>query len=121
MTTFVWGDYLTVARRLAAPPTDEADLRTAISRAYYAAYHAAAAFVRAEGILESGHTHVTVWDALAGDAGVDQAEAGRRGHRLKLLRQAADYRNPFPGDIDKQVRFALGEARSLVEVFEGLG
>lgn len=117
---FGWNDYLTVAQRLTAPPADEAHLRTAISRAYYAAYHAAAAFVRAEGTLPSGHSHVTVWDALAADLGTDGAEAGRRGHRLKLLRQAADYRNPFPGDIDKQVRFALGEARSLVDVLEGL-
>jgi len=35
-------EFLTVARKLSAPGTGEAEHRTAISRAYYAAYHEAA-------------------------------------------------------------------------------
>ncbi len=44
---FVWTDYLVLAERLAARDADEAALRTAISRAYYAAYHRASTYVRA--------------------------------------------------------------------------
>lgn len=36
--TFHWSEYLDLARELAQQPTDEAKLRSAISRAYYAAF-----------------------------------------------------------------------------------
>ena len=60
MTPFDWTGFLTLAERLATDTGDEAAQRTAISRAYYAAYHAAASFVRAQGILTIGHTRLTV-------------------------------------------------------------
>lgn len=57
---FRWLDFLTLGERLSLTADDEAALRTAISRAYYAAYHEAAAFVRSEGLLRRQHSHQAV-------------------------------------------------------------
>ena len=92
---FEWADFLGLAERLAEAGGDEAAHRTAISRAYYAAYHAAAIYVRAEGILPDAHTHRRVWAALAADAVAERAEVGRRGDLLRQARAAADYRATF--------------------------
>jgi uncharacterized protein (UPF0332 family) len=104
---------LPLADRLAGF-TEEAAHRSAISRAYYAAYHAAEAFVRAKGILTSGHTHQKVWDALVNDPDHARANVGVRGKQLNWIRVMADYRAPFPGDIGKELRAAIAEARGLV-------
>jgi len=115
---FDWDDYLTLADRLAQETDDEAAQRSAISRAYYAAYHAAAAFVRAQGILMVGHTHRSVWSALKADPRADRASAGRKGDRLKGFRLAADYRNPFPGDLGRLAITAVADARDVIEALD---
>lgn len=46
LTVFDWSADLDLAERLAHDGDDEAAQRAAISRAYYAAHHAAARFVR---------------------------------------------------------------------------
>ena len=117
---FDWDDYLTLADRLVRQAPDEAAQRSAISRAYYAAYHAAAAFVRAKVILTAGHTHRSVWRALKADPDVDRADAGRKGDRLRWFRMAADYRNPFPGDLGRLARTAVAEARNLIDALDRL-
>jgi hypothetical protein len=117
---FAWRDYLTLAQQLAGPAADEAAQRTAISRAYYAAYHAAAAFVRAKGILTVGHTHTTVWGALARDPDPGRADVGLKGYGLKQVRLGADYQNPFPGDLARQVRQSIAESSSVIETLDRL-
>ncbi|MDP9364247.1 MAG: hypothetical protein M3Q10_08485 [Chloroflexota bacterium] len=57
---FDWDEFLALAERLNVQGADEATQRTIISRAYYAAYHAASTFVRAEGLLRVSHSHATV-------------------------------------------------------------
>ena len=113
MTDFDWSDYLPLAERLAAD-NDEAARRSAISRAYYAAYHAAARYVRARQLLVDNHTHQTVWRVLAGDADPARQHAGVSGQRLHYLRTEADYRQPFPGDIAAKTAGALADARQLI-------
>ena len=120
MTPFDWVDFLTLAERLATDPGDEAAQRTAISRAYYAAYHAAAACVRAKGILMVGHTHRSVWRALKADPDPNRADAGRKGDRLRWFRTAADYRNPFPGDLGRLATTAVAEARVVIDDLDRL-
>lgn len=115
MSDFAWSDYLEVAERLNTDAATEADRRSSISRAYYAAYHAAAAFGRARGILTSGHTHQRVWAALRNDPDPARAGVGIRGNALRLLRMEADYRNPFDGDLGVEVRSALVAAREIVD------
>ena len=120
MTPFDWVDFLTLAERLAGDTDDEPAQRTAISRAYYAAYHVAASLVRAKGILTVGHTHLTVWRALTNDPDPDLVLVGRRGDDLKRLRGDADYRNPFPGNLGNLVQAAIAEARNLIEALDRL-
>lgn len=117
---FDWDDFLALGERLAASD-DEASRRTAISRAYYAAYHAAAAFARAAGMLPGGHTHQRVWDAFARDPDADRATVGAAGDGLRQRRQAADYRNPFPGEIGRDAEAAIGEARGVIDLLKRIG
>ena len=117
MTAFDWKtDYLA----LAGDPTDEAALRSAISRAFYAAYHTAAVFVRAKGLLVTGHTHTTVWRALATAPDPTRAAVGTRGMQLKLSREYADYHNPFPGHLPREARDALVEAQAVIDALDRL-
>lgn len=116
---FEWRDYLALADDLVERP-DEAAQRSAISRAYYAAYHAAAAFVRNAGLLTRGHTHHRVWNVLANDPDPARAEVGWLGDLLRLARISADYHTPFPGDVLGQARAVVRDARLLVEAIERL-
>lgn len=118
---FAWEDFLALSDRLAVAPDDEASQRTAIGRAYYAAYHTAAAFVRARGMLLGAHTHRRVWSAFAADADPDRGAVGAIGDVLRQRRQDADYRNPFPGDVAKDARDAIGEARAIIDLLGRLG
>ena len=79
MTVFDWRDYLHLAERLSARQSDEAAHRTAISRAYYAAYHVAAAYARRTGLLLGRHTHERVWEAFTVASDPDLATVGRLG------------------------------------------
>ncbi len=114
---FAWDDLLRFAERLTASNEDEVAQRTAINRAYYAAYHAAASHVRSRGLLVAGHTHQRVWAALSERGDRDEAGLGRRGDRLRQTRIGADYRNPFPGRLDERTRAAVAEARDVIEAF----
>lgn len=120
MSTFAWAAYLARAERFVEQATDEAVQRTAISRAYYAAYHAAASFVRTAGLLESGHTHRKVWGALAADRNPDRARAGLDGQVLLRMRVDADYRQRFPGDVGREAREAIIAGRTIIEALDRL-
>ena len=117
---FAWQDFLSLAERLAQDADDDSALRTAIGRAYYAAYHAAADYVRASGILETRHTHALVWAALAGDPDDARADVGKWGEILRRRRVAADYRHPFPGDVREQAQTAIVEARDVIDTLRRL-
>ena len=123
MTPFQWNDFLALARRLARRKTSEAHQRTAISRAYYAAFHAASSFVRAKALVPPTErlTHDKVWNLLATDPDPDRVDVGRRGDLLKRLRVNADYRTPLPDkNLAERVADALTEARRLVEAISRL-
>lgn len=118
---FEWDDLLPVAERLVLDAGNEAALRTAINRAYYVAYHAAASFVRSHGLLESRHTHARVWEALTRSPIAEQSEIGQVGDLLRRSRIDADYGNPFPGTVDKRAREAVADAQALIEALRRLG
>ena len=117
---FNWEDFLALAERLVREVDNESSQRTAISRAYYAAYHAAAVYVRTQGLLPTGHTHRNVWAVLAASSNAELAEAGRRGDLLRQLRILADYRSRFPGDIGNQARTAAVRARDVIDTLRRL-
>lgn len=126
MSPFEWGDFLSLAHRLTSRPSGqatEADLRSAIGRAYYAAYHAASDYVRVRSLVPATErlTHNAVWGTLARDNARERSEAGQRGDALRRIRIVADYRNPFPDtDIAARTTAAIIEAESLIEVITRL-
>jgi uncharacterized protein (UPF0332 family) len=84
--------FLTQAQRLAASAAEE-DWRTATSRAYYAAFHVACAFMTNLGfrVPNADRAHAYLWLRLqnCGDANVEQA--GRTLNDLRYHRNWADY------------------------------
>lgn len=120
MTPFDWQEFLALARRFMGDAPDEAALRTAISRAYSSAYHAAAMLVRAEGLLATNHTHQAVWNVLAKEQDATRARIGIRGADLKRICLDADYAATFPGDLVKQARIAITRSEALIEALADL-
>ena len=114
--SFAWVRYLDLARELAGKPATtesrEAKLRSAISRAYYAAFNEARAFLETiRGPLPynvNEHDYVKNWylnhrDRLQRQVGTDL-------DRLRQDRNHADYDNEWKGGIgalDKTVESTL--------------
>ncbi len=84
-------DFLRLAGKLAAVPSaDEAQIRTAISRAYYAAFHAAKGCLTAIGV-RIGHNHGELQRFLLESAHSQAVEAGKQLADLHTFRIKADY------------------------------
>src|SRR5206468_1897350 len=87
-------DFLDLAGNLAASaaPTS-AELRTAISRAYYAAYHVAVALLKKMGVHLPGgwEAHRLVGEALRNGGDAKVSAASRDLDELRKSRWAADY------------------------------
>jgi len=114
MAAFDWSEYLTFAKELSTR-TDEAALRSAISRAYYAAFHCARAYCKAKSIpipesLDNS-SHKVVWDALL-NRGRTLAGAQAKGTRLKRKRHDADYESQME-NLPDVVRQAIQESDAV--------
>ncbi len=122
MSPFEWDDYLSLAEELAERDTDEAALRSAISRAYYAVYHRASAHVRVHDVVPVGErlTHRKVWQVLQSGGDQERTDVGFRGRLLHQLRTSADYHRPFPGDLRERAQTAVAEARIVLDLIDRL-
>lgn len=118
---FDWEGFLELAEQLSRSPTEAAQ-RTAISRAYYAVYHAASYYIRRKQLIEPGRrlSHRAAWRLLKLSVNLDQRDTGFRGEDLKRLRQDADYDSPYPGDLSTDVREAVMEASALIAAISRL-
>ena len=128
-SSFDWGDYLELAKRLwdaseaklAPPPAlrrDEALRRSVISRAYYAAFHPANAYVKrgSSGAGRQGNQHEVTWSTLATSRDSAERLIGHKGDQLKKLRVDADY---YPRPVnDTQVSQALQLSRTVREMLD---
>ncbi len=102
--SFDWSQYLNLAKELAGegttPANQEAKLRDAINRSYYAAFILARNHLRdKEGysIPTTGEAHGYVWEQFKlNPAPVRQLVAGNL-KRLRGYRKQADYVDTFPG------------------------
>ena len=85
-------DFLKFAERTATGPT-ETDWRTAVSRAYYAAFHEARDFLTALGFQtpRADMAHAFLWRRLQNCGHVRLALAGSRLNQLRGERNQADY------------------------------
>jgi uncharacterized protein (UPF0332 family) len=90
---FDWGLYLNTARSLAANTNDEAALRSAVSRAYYAAFGLASLRAVAENkhVPSTGEAHAVVWKHFESASDRFRKKIGADGKRLRWRRRQADY------------------------------
>ncbi|MGH2535270.1 MAG: hypothetical protein ACRDJW_23660 [Thermomicrobiales bacterium] len=97
---FDWKEYLRLARQLVTDASDEAALRSNISRAYYSAYHRTTIVCRERTQLPlRGHR---IWGELATFGRNNNLSnmmlIGELGIDLKRHRIIADYHNPYNRD-----------------------
>ena len=93
MPDFDWEEFLDLAEELVQRRGDPAAERTAISRAYYAVFHKASAYLIRQGerLTFTGEDHALVWRwfRMRGDR-LSRA-IGHNGRRLIDARRRADY------------------------------
>jgi|SRR5580704_15724645 uncharacterized protein (UPF0332 family) len=122
-TTFTWHDYLRFSESVASS-SDEATLRSAISRAYYAAFHAGRDLCRELEIAvdakpidpgERDHSvHARVARALVAHKHPRLRHAGEVLDALRKLRNDADYRLSFDGDVKAAANKAVRDAHRVL-------
>jgi hypothetical protein len=109
---FDWNNFLTLAEQLSQVPED-ASKRSAMSRAYYAAFHDA--MTRAEancGPQDRSKSHQWCWNRYIYSRDDDCYQLGIDGSRLRAMRNLADY-EPDIQRIDDLVTRALSNAKSI--------
>lgn len=113
---FDWAEYLRLARTLGTQTYDEAALRSAISRAYYAAFGTAAQDLRSRGtkLTTRGGVHKQVIDLFKSDSDPRLVQVGVELDRLRRDRNRADYR-PVVNDLGVLVPDALARASGVVQ------
>lgn len=92
---FDWDEFLNLAKEL-EQKSDEASLRTAISRIYYAVYWKARIKLEKEGFIikesRGKGSHEQVWDEYSNRTGITNKAIYRSGDELKKNRIKADYK-----------------------------
>jgi uncharacterized protein (UPF0332 family) len=113
-------DFLAVADELLDGST-EASWRSAVSRAYYAAFHAARDLLRRCGfsIPRADQAHAYPWLRLANCGRIDVQSAGAELHELRQARNWADY------DLDRpfghlHAANQVGAATDLIRLLDDL-
>jgi uncharacterized protein (UPF0332 family) len=112
--SFHWGMYLQLAQQLAGSP-DESAHRTAISRAYYSAYHAANDCLQTNKVATNPQrgSHERVWNVYIKSSQPACIRIGNFGFRLKNARVEADYRAAKPPSPTLLQR-SLQDAQSII-------
>lgn len=114
MAAFDWTQYFHLARDLSTRP-EEAALRSAISRAYYAAYNVAEIYLTDKGIPKpsTGNSHKDVWDAFLRKGGRTFTSVADKGDRLRRKRTQADYDSILTG-LSSKVTDSLNDANAIL-------
>ena len=125
--SFRWSEYLTLAQELSSDAArsaiQEADLRSAMSRAYYAAFGQARAHlveVDGEVIPRDANVHWYVVDAFERSDQPTRRTIGHLLHHLRSVRNIADYENTFYRSLQGVTRAALSEAEEAIRLLETL-
>lgn len=115
---FDWREYHQLATDLLQRGSN-ASLRSAISRAYYAADGRAAHDLIDKHVLESGDiNHEKVWRAFAHASHTDRQNINSWGFSLKDARESADDKGLFPGDLDKKAIESVRLAQRLITTLD---
>jgi uncharacterized protein (UPF0332 family) len=113
--SFSWKDYLDLAREL-SHKAGEASARSAISRAYYAAYQAARRHPGCKGAVptKSG-SHSAVWRALKESGNKDWRKAGNQGRDILEYRGEADYDDHVP-ELTRKMHSTVRMAEEIMQI-----
>jgi uncharacterized protein (UPF0332 family) len=110
-----WRDYLSLATRL-VKENAEADWRTAVSRAYYAAFHTARQLFADLNFsvprADRAHQYLVFRLSNSGESAVEQA--GRNLDTLRRLRNRADY-DGVPALTQSQATAAVQLAETIIQ------
>ena len=113
-----WRDFLLLATRLAAAGT-EADWRSAVSRAYYAAFHVARTLLAGWNFVvpraDRAHQYLVFRLSNSGEPAVEQS--GRDLETLRRLRNRADY-DEKPALTQPQANAAVQLAANIIQVLD---
>lgn len=116
-------EFLPCAERLAAS-SSAADLRSAVSRAYYAAFHAALAFFRSCGIRFSKNSpaaHEKIPDCLDNSNIPDAVAVGRMLRSLRGSRNIADYDlESLVFEKEANVDLRIDAAKDIIKMIDDL-
>jgi uncharacterized protein (UPF0332 family) len=116
-SSFAWEDYLSIATTLLNDTTvPEAALRSAVSRAYYAAFNIARLYLREDGrlkLLTQPNAHRAVWAELRDSEHPIESSLGHAGFRMRSFRNRADYDDNYPR-LHHDAVVAISAARNLV-------
>jgi len=115
---FDWHEFLALADELAARSGDEAAVRTAISRAYYAAFHAGRAYLDRVNIPAElgGRAHWQLRQVLQPqDPAISETLA-----RLHDWRKEADYDDSCSFNVNRQASIAIDLARVTIQEIESI-
>lgn len=119
--TFSWTDFLDLAEELALRTSDEAALRTAISRAYYAAYCTAATHVLTQrlDLKASDLNHKLVWRLFQDRSSRLVWSIFDNGMAVLSMRVEADYAVRMKGHtLAVQVRDSLRRTREILRALD---
>ncbi len=114
-----WRDYLSLANRLAAA-ANEAEWRTAVSRAYYAAFHVARRLFADLNFTvpraDRAHQYLVVF-RLSNSGEPPVEKAGRDLETLRRLRNRADY-DEAPPITQSQATAAAQLADDIIQILD---
>ena len=116
---FDWTRFLVLAEELGQRRNDAAAQRTAISRAYYAAYCSARLRLRQDGVVipPTSAAHRVVWNRYLTANAQHRRAIGVTGERLRRARNRADYDDYFP-QLAGTVRISLARARYIIAALQ---
>lgn len=125
--SFNWSEYFTLAQELtsksATSSMQEALLRSAISRAYYAAFCEARnhlIYKDAEAVPNGVNVHIYVGKKFEKSSDVARRKIGRLLHHLRSIRNIADYQDKFYGKLPGRTRAVLLEAEEVLRLLNTL-
>jgi hypothetical protein len=121
--SFDWSEYLTVAQELTSKsinsPIQEAHLRAAISRAYYAAFCKARNYLSyKDGYSTPGgiNVHWDVVDKFETSSDMTRRKVGALLRGLRGIRNIVDYEETFYGNQLGRTQGVLAEAKQVISL-----
>jgi uncharacterized protein (UPF0332 family) len=125
--SFNWFDFLTLADALlrtpSSPGLEEASLRSAISRAYYAAFCSARNFARDRGEIAptgTGRDHQLVKNHFSTSPNRIRRKIGADLDRLRRRRNRADYTDVLVGRPVPLARSSVAMAQDVLNALDSL-